>query len=173
MDDVTTRPPDQDLGVDRDDHLTAGDDRRRHASAALLDRVVDFPPPLLTGDVDDTLGVVGLGQRQQGADRRDGDADEDERRQDRQGDLDLLVAVGLLRDGLPAVAEAPHHIADDGEHDDAHDAGDGKHRPLQVVDVLGVLTRGRPCVLGRILRTAGEGETPGDQCEQAHGSRTR
>ena len=72
----------------------------------VLGRVVDLPPPLLAGDVDDALGVVGLGEGDDRADGRDGDADQDQRRQDRQPDLERRLAVRLLGDRLAAVAVA-------------------------------------------------------------------
>ena len=67
--------------------------------------VVVLPPPLLTGDVDDALGVVGLGQREHRDDGGHGDADQDDRRKDGERDLERRVAVRLLGDVLTAVLE--------------------------------------------------------------------
>ena len=86
------------------DHLAARHDRRvSMPPQPSCDRVVDLPPPLLAGDVDVALGVVGLRQRHQRADGRDRHADEDQRRQDRQADLERRAAVRLLGDRLAAV----------------------------------------------------------------------
>ncbi len=134
------------------------------AAAAVLHRVVDLPPPLLTGDVDDALGVARLVQRHQGADRGDGDADEDERRQDREADLERRLAVRLLGDRLAPVAVAPDDVADDGEHDQSDDAGDDEHRVLEVLDLLGVRSGGLPGVLrGVVGATGGNGGEPGEE----------
>ena len=144
--------------ADGDDHLARGDDDAGDAAATVLDRVVDLPPPLLAGDVDDALGVARLVERHQGADRGDGDADEDQRRQDRQGDLERRLAVRLLGDRLAAVAVAPDDVADHGEHDESDDAGDDEHRVLQVLDLLGVRSGGLPRVLRGVVGAAGGGE---------------
>ena len=81
-----------------------------------LDRVVVLPPPLLAGDVDDALGVVGLvGQRQHRVDREPGD----------HGQITAGMAVSvisraglpcdLLGDRLAAVAEADDDVDQHGE----------------------------------------------------------
>ena len=120
----------------------------------VLQRVVHLPPPLLAGDVDVALGVVGLRQRHQRADGRDRHADQDQRRQDRQADLQRRAAVGLLGDRLAAVLVAEHAPADGDDDDDADDAGDGEDRPLQVLDLLGVRALRLPRVLRGVLGTA-------------------
>ena len=99
------------------------------AAAAVLHRVVVLPPPLLAGDVDDALGVAGLGQLEDRADRGDADTDQDEGRQDGEDDLERRLAVRLLGHRLAPVAEADDDEADRDEHDDADDTGDEEDRP--------------------------------------------
>jgi hypothetical protein len=115
-----------------------------------------IPPPLLAGDVDDALGVVGLGQLEDGADGGDAHADEDERRDDGERDLELLVAMALLRDRLTLVAELHEGVPDQREHEDADDAGGEEHPPLQVLDALGVGALGLPRVLGGVVGASGQ-----------------
>ena len=94
------------------------------------------------------------------------DADQDQRRQDREADLERRLAVRLLGDRLAAVLVAPHDVADDGEHDQPDDAGDDEHRVLQVLDLLGVRPGGLPGVLRGILRaTGGAGGEHGEERE--------
>ncbi len=154
VDDVTAGATDHDLGVDRDHHLTAGDDRsgltgRGEAAdvAFGVDRVVVLPPPLLTGDVDDAVGVVGVVERDHAGHRGHGDTGQHQRRDGDEHVLDQGVAVALLGDRLATISELDDDVGDHGEHDHTDDAGDQEDRPLQVVDVLGVLALGRPRVL--------------------------
>ena len=128
-------------------------------------RVVDLPPPLLAGDVDVALGVVGLGQRHQRADRRDGDTDQDQAGRIVRRDLQGRLAVRLLGDRLAAIAELEHGPTDRREHEQHDDAGDQEDRPLQVLDLLGVLAGGLPGVLRGVLgaaRQEGEAEDARD-----------
>ena len=178
VDDVATGAAHEHVGARRDDHLPARDDRRVDATAARLRRVVDLPPPLLAGDVDEALGVVRLGQGHQRADGRDGDADEDDRRQDRQADLQRRAPVGLLGDRLAAVAVPVDDPADGAGDDQPDEAGEGEHGPLQVLDLLGVLAGRLPRVLRRVAGAPGDGDRSRSECEQvaaahgAHGTRT-
>ena len=154
VDDVAAGATNEHRRADRDDHLAGGDDDVGDAAAAVLHGIVDFPPPLLTGDVDDALGVARLVERHHGADRGDRDAEQDQRRQDRQGDLEGRLAVRLLGDRLPAVAVAPHDEADGGEHDQTDDTGDDEHRVLEVLDLLGVrVRRAATCPAGHPSRS--------------------
>ena len=106
-------------------------------------------------------------------DRGHGDAGEDDGREDGERDLELRVAVGLLGDVLAAVLELEHDVADDAEDDDADDAGDVEHRPLQVVDLPGVLALRVEGVLRCVLRAAGRGTAGAPTASAASGQRRR
>jgi hypothetical protein len=118
--------------------------------------MVHFPPPLVTRHVDVAVGVVGLRQGEQGAHRGDGDADQDQRGEDRHPDLERRVAVGLPGDCLAPVAVREDHPADRRRHEHEHDAGDQEHRPLEVLDLLGVVARRLPGVLRSVLGAPSE-----------------
>ena len=149
VDDVAARAADQHVGVGGDHHLAAGDDRcRGHARHVVTadravggDRVVVLPPPLLPGDVDLALRVVGLVELEDRVDREPADHGQQRRGDGDERVLDDGVAVRLLGDRLAAVLEADHAVQDDGEHDHADDPGDQEHPPLQVLDRLGVRRR--------------------------------
>src|SRR5690606_28013717 len=68
------------------------------------------------------------------------------------------LAVRLLGDRLPAVAVLHDAVGDDDHHDHTDDAGDEEHRPLEVVDLLGVVTRRVPAVLRGVLCARREAE---------------
>ena len=129
------------------------------AAAAVLRRVVHLPPPLVTRDVDEALGVVGLGEGEQDTDGGDRDPDQDDGRHDRHADLQDRPAVGLLGDRLAAVAVAEHRPADRRHDDETDHPGDGEHRPLEVVDLLRVVARRLPRVLRSVRRAAGNQQT--------------
>ncbi|MEZ5296633.1 MAG: hypothetical protein R2697_10295 [Ilumatobacteraceae bacterium] len=147
-------------GVGQDDHLATGDDgaglagRHVAADAAVAgDRVVVLPPPLLTGDVDDAVGVVGVVEFDDRGDRRDGDAGEQHRRERDEHVLEPRLAVRLLGDRLTTVLELDDADRDDGHDDQADDAGDHEDRPLQIVDPLRFGARRVPGVLRRPAHT--------------------
>ena len=158
VDHVATGDPQQHMLSGGNHHLVGGDDGLRDAprQTTWLYRVVVFPPPLLAGDVDDALGVARLGEIEQRLHRRDTDADQDQRRNDGERNLERRLAMRLLRDDLAAIAELDHAQEHDTDDDHEHDAGDHERRALQIVDLASVLAGRLERVLRRVLGTAGE-----------------
>ncbi len=158
MDDVAAGEAQQNVGVGGDYEFAGGDDRFSDLDvAALACGIFVLPPPLLSGDVDDALGVGPLVELEDLDHCRHGDGGEDDRRQHSERDLELRVAVCLLRGVLAAILVLDQDVADHAEHDEGDHAREVEDVALAaetLVDVAGVLTGGAEEVLGCILGTS-------------------
>ena len=172
VDDVAAGLSQQHLGADGHHELTRRDDRSGDAPL-VLHRVVVLPPPLLARHVDDELCVVGSREIEDGAHGEHADHRENQRGDDREGDLECRLAVRLFGDRLAAVLVTPDDVHDRDKDDDADDAGHGEHRPLQIVDHLRVRTLGLPRVLRGFRRARTEHEQRRKRGDRACHTATR
>ena len=156
VDDIAARTSHEHFRASFDHHLAGGDNGLFDTATTVLDRVVNFPPPLLAGDVNNAFGVVGLGKIHDRANRRDGNADQNQRRKNREADFEDRLTVSLLRDRLAAIAVLPECERQHGKDNDADHTSNTEHNPVEVIDHPGIRALGLPGVLRCISCTASE-----------------
>src|SRR5690606_10062540 len=141
-----------------DHQVVGGDDVALAEGAVAVGVVLVLPPPLLADDPDREVVLVDLLDVEQRAQGEEGDDREDDRRQERPGDLQPGVAVRLA--GQLVVAVAPAEPDDDEERaeldEEEDDDGDGEDAVPQVVDRPGERPLGPERVLRRVRGAGAE-----------------
>src|SRR5690606_34512681 len=156
VDDVVRGDLEVHVDAGGDHQVVGGDDVALAEGAVAVGVVLVLPPPLLADHPDGEVvlvDVLDVEQRPQGEEAHDG---EDDRRQERPGDLQPGVAVGL---GGQLVVALPAPEPDDDEqraelHEEEDDDGDGEDAVPEVVDRPGEGTL-RPERVLRRVRGAG------------------